>query len=327
MSETILVLINGEVLANGAGSKIIDQRQNAKILAEGLKPILVSDNKVVVMHGNKPQVGFVLFRSELASHILHTIPLDVCGADTQGATGYMLSQAIMNVLSREKSHRKVMCMITQALVDASKMNTETQMRAIGPWFDREKAELYRQTRGWLIAEEPGRGYRRAVPTLPPIEILEMEGMRCLVELGNVVIAGGGGGIPVARNTRGELEGLEVVVETEQVACMMGEKLGAKTLLMVVERDDKFLLSGLSAEASVHMSLEQLDEFITNRVPYINSRSVQGKLKAASQFLHQGGKQVVVTTLRKLPDAIANQNGLWFGSHEPFMLEPSAQIKP
>ncbi len=322
MSDTIIVLINGEVLANGAGSKIADQRQNAKILAEGLKPILVSDMKVAVMHGNKPQVGFVLFRSELASHILHTVPLDVCGADTQGATGYMLSQAFMNVLGRQKSPRKVISMITQALVDSSQMQEETQMRAIGPWFDREKADLYRQTRGWMIAEEPGRGYRRAVPTLPPVEILEIEGIRCLVESGNVVIAGGGGGVPVARNENGQLEGLEVVVETEQLACMMALQLSAKTLLMIVERDDKFLLSGLSTEGSVHWSLEQLDEFIETRVPYINSKSVQGKLTAASAFLHNGGKQVVVTTLRKLPDAIANQNGLWFGSHEPFMLSAS-----
>jgi carbamate kinase len=317
-----VVLINGEVLANGTGSKIVDQRLNANILAEGLKPILVSDMKVAVMHGNKPQVGFVLFRSELASHILHTVPLDVCGADTQGATGYMLSQAFMNVISRAKNPRKVMCMLTQALVDSSKMDAETQMKAIGPWFDREKAELYRQARGWMIAEEPGRGYRRAVPTLPPVEILEFEGIRCLLDLGNVVIAGGGGGVPVTRNARGDLEGIEVVVETDQLACMMALKLKAKTLLMVVERDDKFLLSGLSAEGSVHWSLAQLDEFILNKVPYINSKSVQSKLRAASDFLHKGGAQVVVTTLRKLPDAIANQNGLWFGSEEPFMLKAS-----
>lgn len=325
MSDTIVVLINGEVLANGSGSKISDQRQNAKTLAEGLRPILVSDMKVAVMHGNKPQVGFVLFRSELASHILHTIPLDVCGADTQGATGYMLSQAFMNVLNRQKSSRHVISMITQALVDSSQMDAGTQMRAIGPWFDREKAELYRQTRGWMIAEEPGRGYRRAVPTLPPVEILEFEGIRSLVDLGNIVIAGGGGGIPVARNAHGDLEGLEVVVETEQLACRMALGLNAKTLLMVVERDDKFLLSGLSAEGSVHWSLKQLDDFIETRMPYINSRSVQGKLKAASDFLHKGGKQVVVTTLRKLPDAIANQNGLWFGTHEPLMVQSSNQV--
>ncbi len=318
MTETIVVLINGEVLANGAGSTILDQRQNAEFLAEGLAPILISDLKLAVMHGNKPQVGFVLFRSELASHILHTIPLDVCGADTQGATGYMLSQAFMNTLNRKQSKRNVFSMITQARVDTKNMHPKTLMRAIGPWFDREKAELYRQTRNWMIAEEPGRGYRRAVPTLPPVEILEIDGIRRLVEDGSVIIAGGGGGIPVMRNPSGDLEGIEVVVETEQLACMMALELQAKTLLMVVERDDKFLLSGLSAEGTLHWSKEELDDFIQQRMPYINSRSVQSKLKAAADFLHKGGKQVVVTTLRKLPDALANQNGLWFGSHEPLL---------
>ena len=318
MGDTVVVLINGEVLANGAGPKIVDQRENAKVLAEGLKPLFVSDRKIAVLHGNKPQVGFVLFRSELASHILHTIPLDVCAADTQGATGYMLSQAFMNALSQEDKKRVVMSVVTQTLVDKASMNSETITRSIGPWFDREKAEQYRQTRGWMIAEEPGRGYRRAVPCLPAVEILEFEGIQSLVEAGHIVIAGGGGGIPVARNAKGNLEGLEVVVETEQLACKMALQLHAKTLLMVVERNDKFLLSGLSAEGSVRMSLEQLDEFIAQRMSSINSRSVQSKLQASSDFLHNGGKQVIVTTLRKLPDAMANQNGLWFGAYEPLV---------
>lgn len=101
MSETIVVLVNGEVLANGRGSTISNQRLNAKQLAGGLMPIFKSEMKVAIMHGNKPQVGFVLFRSELASHVLHPIPLDVCGADTQGATGYILSQEFLNVISQK----------------------------------------------------------------------------------------------------------------------------------------------------------------------------------------------------------------------------------
>ncbi len=318
MEDTIVVLINGEVLANGAGSKIADQRENARILAEGLKPLLISERKIAVLHGNKPQVGFVLFRSELASHVLHSIPLDVCAADTQGATGYMLSQAFMNALNLENNQRMVVSLMTQTLVDKHAVNSDTAMRSIGPWFDREKAEQYRQTRGWMIAEEPGRGYRRAVPCLPAKEIIEFAGIKNLVETGHIVIAGGGGGIPVARNAKGELEGLEVVVETEQIACKMALQLGAKTLLMVVERNDKFLLSGLSAEGSVHMSMEQLDEFIEQRLASIHSRSVQSKLQASSDFLHNGGKQVVVTTMRKLPDALADQNGLWFGSFDPLV---------
>lgn len=193
MGDTVVVLVNGEVLANGQGSRIADQRSNAKELAEGLLPLFQSNLKVAIMHGNKPQVGFVLFRSELASHVLHTIPLDVCGADTQGATGYMLSQAVMNVLSNHAIQRRVMCVLTQTLVDTSQPSEGVSVSAIGPWFDRDKAEQYRQTRGWTMIEDPGRGYRRAVPAYPAKEILEIEGVQQLVDDNNIVIAGGGGG--------------------------------------------------------------------------------------------------------------------------------------
>src|SRR5512144_1190320 len=117
MKDTIVVLVNGEVLADGQGSGIPQQKKNAEFLAEALAPILTSEYQVVVMHGNKPQVGFVLFRSELASHILHAIPLDVCGADTQGATGYMLAQAFTNELEHRQVQRNVLAMMTQTLVD------------------------------------------------------------------------------------------------------------------------------------------------------------------------------------------------------------------
>jgi len=318
MSGTIIVLINGEVLANGRGSTIADQRLNAANLANGLVPILTSDLRVAVMNGNKPQVGFVLFRSELASHALHTIPLDVCGADTQGATGYILSQAFMNIFRGLEQQRRVMCVITQALVDTSDPKDNVQLSAIGPWLDRDKAEQYRQTRGWKIAEEPGRGYRRAVPRLNAIEILEIEGIRKLVETGYIVIGGGGGGVPVAYNDQGELEGIEAVVETEQLACIMAQQLQANALLMIVESDDKFLLSGLSIENLGYWSLEELDTFISVRMESINSRSVQRKLRAASKFLHNGGEQVIVTTLRKLTETLLNKSGLWFGSRNSLL---------
>jgi carbamate kinase len=316
MQETIVVFINGEVLANGSGSKISDQRSNARSLAEGLFPILASDLKIVVMHGNKPQVGFVLFRSELASHILHTIPLDVCGADTQGATGYILSQAFNNALRHQEQHRRVVSVLTQTLVDTSNLKTQKQTRTIGPWFDREKAEQYRLARGWVMVEEPGRGYRRAVPCLPALEILEIENIHRLVDAGNIVIAGGGGGIPVVRNADGELEGIEAVIETEQLACMVARELNAHHMLMIVEKDDKFLLSGLSAESLAYLSLEELDGILSAHHATINSRSVQSKLQAASDFLHHGGEQVIVTTLRKLPDTLANRSGLRIGSRKP-----------
>ncbi len=314
MSGTVVVLVNGEVLANGQGSKISDQRLNAKALAENLAPIFSSDLKVAILHGNKPQVGFVLFRSELSSHVLHSVPLDVCGADTQGATGYMLSQAFMNVINRGGMKRRVVNVITQTLVDGSLPLDSVPVKTIGPWFDRDKAEQYRQTRGWAMIEEPGRGYRRAVPSFPAKEILEIESIQQLSGMGDIVIAGGGGGIPVVRNQRGDLEGIEAVVDTEQVACIFAQQLKANILLMVIENDAKFILSGLSTEIANHIQVEQLDTLLTRES--IQSSTVIGKLRAASQFLHSGGEQVVITTLRKLPETLAKHNGLRIGSLTP-----------
>ena len=314
MSGTVVVLVNGEVLAKGQGSKISDQRLNAKMLSEGLYPLLASDLKLAVLHGNKPQVGFVLFRSELASHVLHAIPLDVCGADTQGATGYMLSQAFMNVLNQHQVKRAVMSILTQTLVDTSHPEDSIPSKPIGPWFDRDKAEQYRQTRGWSMIEEPGRGYRRAVPSYPAKEILEFDAIQQVVQSGGIVIACGGGGIPVARNEQGVLNGIEAVIETEQIACLVARQLKANILLMVVENDDKFNLSGLSAETASHLSVEELDLFLANET--INSTSVQNKLRAASQFLHSGGETVVITTLRGLPNTMTHQGGLRIGSVAP-----------
>lgn len=314
MNGTIVVLVSGEVLSNGQGSKIADQRQYVRQFAEGLLPILSSDLKVAILHGNKPQVGFVLFRSELASHILHTVPLDVCGADTQGATGYMLTQAFMNVLKRHTLPRRVMCVLTQTLVEPGDPAGKYPLKAIGPWFDRDKAELYRHTREWTMVEEPGRGYRRGVPTLPAKEVLEMEGIQRLVEAGDIVIAGGGGGIPVIRNASGQLEGIEAVVETEQVASMIARQLAANVLLMVIDKDHKFIRSGLSTESSTHLSISDLDMIIQQET--LSSSTVMRSLVAARDFLAAGGEQVVITTLRKLPETLAKKSGLRIGSLRP-----------
>ncbi len=313
MNDTVVVVVNGEVLANGHGSTIADQRQNAKDLAENLLPMFQSRLKVMVMHGNKPQVGFVLFRSELASHVLHAIPLDVCGADTQGATGYMLSQAFLNVLSKRHIQRHVVCILTQALVDNSLPSESVPLTAIGPWFDRDKADQYRQTRGWNMIEDPGRGYRRAVPSYPIKEIMEIDSIQRSVEDGDVVIAGGGGGIPVTRDENGEYRGIEAVIETEQLACLVAQQLKAKVLLSVIESDSKFILAGLSTERRSRLSKEDVDEILGRDA--IRSKSVQRILRAAARFLASGGEQVIITTLRKLPETLQKQSGLWIGPQE------------
>lgn len=314
MRDTIVVLVNGEVLTDGDGVTIPAQRANAVRLVNGLQSLLLSDLRIAILHGNKPQVGFVLLRSEIASHVLHTIPLDVCGADTQGATGYMLSQAMINLIQEQGSHRNVVSIVTQTLVQSTDPGEKESLKTIGPWYDRGKAETYRQTRGWTMLEEPGRGYRRSVPSLPPLEILEIQAIKQLVETNSIVIAAGGGGIPVIRNPQGKLEGIEAVVQTEAVAYILAQQLEAKILLMVVEADNKFTLARLTIEDLNHLNLDDLDTFLNQETIY--SSSVRAKLNAASQFLHQGGELVIVTTLRKLSQTLEKKSGLWIGALNP-----------
>jgi carbamate kinase len=228
----------------------------------------------------------------------------------------MLSQAIMNVLSAHKIQRRVMCLLTQTLVDNSFPADEVPVRAIGPWFDRDKADQYRQARGWTMVEEPGRGYRRAVPAYPAKEILEIEGIHHLFDEGVIVIAGGGGGIPVVKNERGEYDGIEAVIETEQLVVLMAQKLQARVFISIIESDNKFILSGLSTENRSRFSLEELDGILARET--FRSKSVHGILTAASKFLHSNGEQVVITTLRKLQDTLHKRSGLWIGPLEPFV---------
>lgn len=313
MKGTVVVLVSGEALADGHGSTIAAQFANARELAEGLAPLLSAEVNLAVLHGNKPQVGFVLFRSEVASHVLHTVPLDVCGADTQGATGYMIAQSLRNALSALRKQRSVVCVLTQTLVEATNLE-QAPLKAIGPWFDRDKAEHYRQMRKWKIIEEPGRGYRRGVPSLTPRAILEMDVIKNLVDEGKIVIAAGGGGIPVTYNAQGLLEGIEGVIDTEPVACMVAQHLSANILVIVVDREEKFILSGLMKDKTHLLSLTELDDLLSKET--IRSATVQGILRAAAEFLHQGGEQVMISTLSKLRENLLNGTGLRIGSPHP-----------
>ena len=314
MSDGIVILVNGEVLAGSHKSEITEQKSKARLLAEGLLPILSSELHIVVMHGNKPQVGYVLFRSELASHVLHQIPLDVCGADTQGATGYMLSQSISNVLRREHCKRGVMPIVTQTIINSGTEHLAEPNKQIGPWLDKEIAEQRRQVYDWKIVEEPGYGYRRVVASPPPEEIVEFEGIRQLYQSGLIVIAAGGGGVPVIVNKKGLLEGAEAVVDTDRVACKLANQLDAEILLMIVENDAKFIMSGLGISDYLHLTREQLGEFLEKTA--FSSNKVMRKLHSANEYLQSRGKQVIITTLEKLKPTLRKESGLWLGDIDP-----------
>ena len=314
MSEKIVILVDGEVLADPRGSTIKEQKESAAKFASKLKPLLTSDLKIAIMHGNKPQVGYVLFRSEIASHILHPIPLDVCGADTQGATGYMLSQSIRNQLRLQNNHRPVMAIITQTVVNSDGKYLQEYNKQIGPWLDRTRAEQRRQVYGWEIKEVPGYGYRRVVSSPPPIDIVEIEGIRNLVESNMIVIASGGGGVPVVIESDNTLEGVEAVVDTDQVATILANEIEAKILLEII-RDDKDLASiGMSTTEYQYLTQQELEEILKRKDNF--SDYIRRKLCSANRFIEGGGEQVIITTLDNFDLSMQRRSGIWIESNGP-----------
>ncbi len=179
----------------------------------------------MVTHGNGPQVGFILRRSELARHELHPVPLDSCGADTQGAIGYMIQQALANEFLRRGMAKVAVSVVTQVEVDPDSAAFADPTKPIGSFMDEATARARAATEGWAIREDAGRGWRRVVPSPEPVAIVELEAVRALVRTGFVVTAVGGGGIPVVRDERGHLRGVEAVIDKDLASALLADQPG------------------------------------------------------------------------------------------------------
>jgi carbamate kinase len=307
MKGSYVVLVEGEVLLNQRERTFEQQYQNASMLADGLSSIIAEDSRIVLICDNRPHIGYLLYRSALSSHILHPIPIDVAIGDSQGAIGYVLTRALNNSITRHGLNRRVTNIITNALVEEDHDPEQTPLRTIGPYFDRERALRHQQTEGWTIVEEPGHGYRRAIHCLPPLEIIEMDEIRELVDRGNIVIAGSGGGVALFRRENGELIGAEELVEVESTATLIAKNINAAYLLIIVESNAGFLASGLFLDPRNEMSMSDLEHLLAQGK--ISTDSERSKLNAAVRFLQSGGLEVIITTSKKLGEAVAGESGL------------------
>ena len=225
----------------------------------------------------------------------------------------MLSQSVLNVLRKNNNQRHVMSVVTQTVVNSDSQYLTERNKQIGPWLDRDRAKQRQQVFDWHVVEDPGYGFRRVVPSPPPVEIVEIEGIRQLVESGMVIITAGGGGIPVFLDKQGMLEGVEAVVDTDHVACMLAHNLNAKILLMIIENDTKFVSSGIGTEKYRQITKEELEEEISSKKIYSNM--VSRKLHSAREYLQNGGHHVIITTLDNLSSTLEKRSGLWIGVKE------------
>lgn len=261
---------------------------------------------VVITHGNGPQVGFILRRNELAAHEVHTTPMDLIGADTQGSIGYMLQQALDNEFTRRRMGRRAYTIVTQVLVDRDDPAFQSPTKPIGGFLTEEEAQRFAEE-GWPVIEDAGRGWRRVVPSPQPVEILEEDAIRNAVHAGWIVIAVGGGGIPVVRNEKGELRGVAAVIDKDLASSLLARQIEADLFLISTAVEKVAINFGKPNQQWLdHMALSEAQQYLAEG--HFAPGSMKPKVEACIQFLEAGGDQALITSPENIARALRGETG-------------------
>jgi carbamate kinase len=309
MRKTVVLAIGGNALiTDEAHRSVPDQYRAIEQTCVHIASLLAgSDLRLVVTHGNGPQVGFILRRSELAAAALHPVPLDSCVADTQGAIGYQLQRALRNAFRRVGLRRQAVSVVTQVVVDARDPAFRSPDKPIGSFMSREKAEEHRVQDGWDVMEDAGRGWRRVVSSPAPRSILEIDAVRTLLDAGFVVIAGGGGGIAVVEDGEGAIAGASAVVDKDLASSLLARQLGAEMLVISTGVEQVCLDYGKPTQRALSkMTVAQAKRYIAEG--HFKPGSMLPKVQAIVQFLEGGGQEGLITDPAHLTAALEGRTG-------------------
>jgi len=305
--KTALISIGGNSLIR-AGEKgtVAEQLANARRTAQAIVQIIRTGLQVVVTHGNGPQVGAALLRSERAADQVYTHPLDVCDATTQGEIGYLLQQSLQAELAEAGLTTPVATVITQVVVSPTDPAMDHPTKPIGPFYSRREAESRRQQFGWSIVEDAERGYRRVVPSPEPLEIVEEGVIRRLVEAGVLVIAVGGGGIPVVR--RGPaFQGVEAVIDKDRASALLAARLETDSFVIAMEAERVCLNYRKPDQRPLgRVTAAELEGYY--RDGQFPPGTMGPKVESALRFLRDGGREVIITSCQRLLDAVRGDAG-------------------
>jgi carbamate kinase len=263
---------------------------------------------VAVGHGNGPQVGFILRRSELAAHELHEVPLDVCGADSQGAIGYALQQNLQNDFRQMEMDKHAVTVVTQVEVAGDDPAFQNPTKPIGSYMDEAKAIQRRDEEGWAVMEDAGRGWRRVVPSPLPLRIVEEEAIGSLIADGFVVITVGGGGIPVVADEESNLRGVAAVIDKDYASSLLANRIGAELFLISTAVERVALNFGQpNQEWLDRMTLSQARQYLDEGTHFAKG-SMAPKIQAVIWYLERGGGEAIITNPESVEMALAGQTG-------------------
>ena len=262
---------------------------------------------IFITHGNGPQVGFILLRSEHSRGLLHEVPLDSIVADTQGALGYQLQQALENEFRRRGLHKSVATIVTQTLVDRNDAAFAKPSKPIGEFYAREQAEERMRTEKWTMVEDAGRGWRRVVASPKPVRVIESKVVRHLVENGYVVVAAGGGGIPVIADETGMLSGVPAVIDKDLASAVLAREINADLLVISTAVEKVFLNFGKPDQRALDlMTVADAKKYAAEG--HFKAGSMLPKIDACLQFIQNGGREAVITCPEKLSLALDGRTG-------------------
>jgi len=308
--QVAVVAVGGNSLIKDKNKQTVpDQYAAAQESIGHIVDMIEAGWDVVITHGNGPQVGFILRRSELALHELHPVPLDYCGADSQGAIGYMFEKALFHELNKRGIAKHAAAVVTQTVVDRHDIAFEHPTKPIGSFMDEQTAKTRAAENDWVVVEDAGRGWRRVVASPKPVEIVEAPAIKTLIDAGMVVIGVGGGGIPVFKNEDGSLTGVEAVIDKD---------FGSSLLATMIQAD-LFIIS--TAVEKVYINFNKPDQRALDQMTIAEARqyikegqfakgSMLPKIEAIIQFLENGGKKALITDPPNIGRALRGETGTW-----------------
>ncbi len=307
MKTAVLALGGNAITQPGQEDTIARQFANTRRSLDGIVELVQEGYNLVVTHGNGPQVGNALLRCELSRGMAPDLPLGVLVADTEGGMGYMIEQSLQNRLRKENIERPVVTIITQMLVDKNDPAIKNPTKFIGQFYSEEEAHIFMESRGWRMKKDVDRGWRRVVASPKPLSSVQSETIKMLVQNGIIVVAGGGGGIPVYIDNHGNYEGLDAVIDKDFASAVLAKEVGADVLAILTAVEHVSINFGKSDEIKIEeiTASEMKKHLDDGQFP---AGSMGPKVRAALKFLDEGGKMVVITSLEHAKQGVMGQFG-------------------
>jgi carbamate kinase len=303
----VISLGGNALIRRGEKGTIEEQFEHVRSCTSSIARMAGEGWRIVITHGNGPIVGNIVIRNEAAKNTVPPMPLYICDADSEGGIGFMIQQTLYNGLRSIHEVRDVATIITQVVVDSNDRAFEDPSKPIGPFYRREEAAELEKSKGWRLKEDSGRGYRRVVPSPRPLRIIETDVIRSLASLGVVVIAAGGGGVPVVELLSGDLKGVDAVVDKDRATGLLASELEAECFINLTQVDCVYLDYGKEGQRALgDIGLDEIAAY--HREGHFPEGSMGPKIEAAIAFLRAGGKEVVITSPELVNEAMEGRAG-------------------